>query len=63
MRARKLSFSGEMGKSIISPHLSFTDPAGRKKLTITSDGVTRFNQQIDRFSDLINAVNPCPVLT
>ena len=63
MRARKLSFSFEIGKSIICLHLSLADPTRREKLSVTSDGVTSLNQQIDRFSDLINAVNPRPVLT
>jgi hypothetical protein len=55
--------ASEFGKSSICLHLSLADPARREELSIATDGVTRLNQQIDRFSDLINAANPCPILT
>ena len=63
MRSKNPFDASEFGKSSICLHLDFSDPTRRKKLSITPNGVTRFDQQIDRFSDLINAVNPCPVLT
>jgi hypothetical protein len=53
----------EFGKSSIRLHLGLADPAGREQLAIASDGVPRLDQQIDRFGDLINALNLCPFLT
>ena len=62
MRARKLSFSAEIGKSSICLHLALADPARRKQLAITADGVARVDQEINRFGDLINMRNLMSIL-
>jgi hypothetical protein len=54
MRAKKPFHASEFGESSICLHLGLTDPARRKKLSVTPNGVTRFNQQVDRFSDLVD---------
>jgi hypothetical protein len=63
MRAKKPWLASEFGKSSICLHLSLADPGRRQQLAIASNDVASLDQQIDRSSYLINAVNPCPVLT